>query len=89
VQQVLVGLSNVTNIAVDANRGYVFIVEQVDRQADLKLEPFSLVSRYTFEMAPKEDIDGGRLFPIIRIDRSSRNQVYQGSHITAITIDDD
>jgi len=75
--EVLGDLKDVTSIAVDANKGYLFIAEQLE-------DDKSTVSRFLININATD-----HTFPTITVNGTTRLELMTGKSITDITIDED
>jgi len=75
--EVLGDLKDVTSIAVDANKGYLFIAEQLE-------DDKSTVSRFLININATD-----HTFPTITVNGTTRLELMTGKLITDITIDED
>ena len=92
VRKILKDLSKVTAMAVDSCRGFIFLVSQISSKTEeqLKPQPKSIVTRYRlFVELPLQNEDGGILVPLLRVDPLSKQQVFEGNLVSAITVDED
>ena len=75
--EVLGNLKQVKSIAVDSNKGYLFVAEQPENDE-------STVSRFLFKVNATD-----HSFPTISVNGTTRLEVMTGKNITDITVDED
>ena len=68
---------NITGLAVDANKGYIFITTQQDSDS-------SYVNRYSFNIDVADPKN-----PLISLNETSMIEVMQGQEISSIAVDHD
>ena len=69
------GLTGVNSLAVDSNRGYLFVASRKDSA--------SSVDRYQFA------VDITKAAPILSVNQTSKANVYRGGDVQSIAVDAD